>query len=120
MVLQDEFGNVINCEDDEQIVFLQQDESNQPPDSQTIGYFDGEKIIYVDPNEENAESAANDGSVHDVAVQTNSQKPSHSYVPVFDVSMKNGNVTGFVVNDKVGKCDGVEKGVQAPDDTVLK
>lgn len=115
VVLQDEFGNVINCENDEQIVFLQQDEQDQPPDSQTIGYFDGEKIIYVGQN------AANETNVHDVGVQTNSQKPAHSYVPVFDVYMKNGNVTGFVVNDEVGKAaGGVEKGVQTPDDAVQK
>lgn len=114
VVLQDEFGNVINCENDEQIVFLQQDENNPPPDGQTIGYFDGEKIIYVDPNEA-------EGNAHDVAVQTSSQKPGHSYVPVFNVYMKNGNVTGFVVNDKVGKSgDAVEKGVQTREDTVQK
>lgn len=94
----------------------------QTADGETIGYFDGEKIIYMDEanvEQNQANEEANDSSACDVAVQTTT-KPGHSYVPVFDVCMKNGNVTGFIVNDKVTNKGGIEKGVQTPDDAVQK
>lgn len=113
VVLQDEFGNIINCENDEQIVILQQDENGMVQgENGTIGYFDGEQIIYMtDPNQQNEQMEqveSNEGNESstacDGAVQTSDiAKPGHSFVPVFDIYMKNGNVTGFVVNENVAK-----------------
>lgn len=115
VVLQDEFGNIINCENDEQIVILQPDENGMVQgENGTIGYFDGEQIIYMaDPNQENQQTEqqvesteGNDSSAsesHATASTSESSQAGHSVVPVFDVYMKNGNVTGFVVNDNAEK-----------------
>lgn len=61
-----------------------------------------------------------DGSyAQDVAVQTADKSGSgHTLLPVFDVYMKDGNVTGFVVGDNLitGLKDGVDKEIQTNED----
>ncbi|CAH0600750.1 unnamed protein product [Chrysodeixis includens] len=59
-------------------------------------------------------------TAHDVGVQTADMK-TQMLMPVFDVYMKDGNVTGFVVNDHIinGLKDGVHKGSQTSDDLIL-
>lgn len=61
-----------------------------------------------------------DGSyAQDVAVQTADKSGNaHTLLPVFDVYMKDGNVTGFVVSDNLitGLKDGVDKEIQTNED----
>ena len=47
---------------------------------------------------------------------------AHSLLPVFDVYMKDGNVTGFVVNDNLitGLKDGVDKEIQTSEDATAR
>lgn len=61
----------------------------------------------------------NEESAQDVAVQkgdnaNDNASTAHSLLPVFDVYMKDGNVTGFVVSDNLisGLKEGVDKEIQ--------
>ncbi|XP_075988336.1 uncharacterized protein LOC142984520 isoform X2 [Anticarsia gemmatalis] len=69
-------------------------------------------VEYIPTDEEN---------VHDVGVQTiTNMESGHTLLPVFDVYMKDGNVTGFVVNDNIinGLKDGVDKCIQTSEDII--
>uniref|UniRef100_A0A2A4JQZ6 FAR1 domain-containing protein n=1 Tax=Heliothis virescens TaxID=7102 RepID=A0A2A4JQZ6_HELVI len=75
-------------------------------------------IAEVVENNENVQyvaAEANDDGAQNVTVQAaESSGTTHSLLPVFDVYMKDGNVTGFLVNDGLiaGLKDGVHKEIQ--------
>lgn len=64
-----------------------------------------------------------ENNAQDVAVQTaNSSSSENSLLPVFDVYMKDGNVTGFVVNNNLvgGLKYGVDIGIQTSEDDIIR
>lgn len=99
-------------------------------ESEEIHEFDNTEVIeeghidYVTDNDNDVEyinEVYEENTAHDVGVQTADMK-AQMLVPVFDVYMKDGNVTGFVVNDNIinGLKDGVHKGIQTGDDLILR
>ncbi|XP_026728685.1 uncharacterized protein LOC113494506 [Trichoplusia ni] len=98
-------------------------------ESEEINEFDNTEVIeeghidYVTDNDNDVEYISEvyeENTAHDVGVQTADMK-AQMLMPVFDVYMKDGNVTGFVVNDNIinGLKDGVHKGIQTGDDLIL-
>lgn len=96
--------------------------------TEDVGVENHGEYTTEDLGEENQEveyldDELNEESAQDVAVQTaesadGNSSTAHSLLPVFDVYMKDGNVTGFVVNDNLitGLKEGVDKEIQTSED----
>lgn len=77
-------------------------------------------VEYLD--DEVTEESSQEAVAQTTETGDGNESTAHSLLPVFDVYMKDGNVTGFVVNDNLitGLKDGVDKEIQTSEDVTAR